>query len=138
MRVLKRTVLRNTSDGHYKFYEVNLCEDNKLVSDYRYAVVARWGRIEKFDSDSTPQMTKQDRRSKYSAQGGYEVLIAKKKKRGYKEYAVFNYAQSYKEVNKKTAKAKPVSELGDRTEILETPVETTSWWKGAHDLDREL
>lgn len=148
MRVLKRSVLQNTLPGHHKFYELNLCEEHQGTNPYRHRVVARWGRIEKFESGNTQQQVKCQGRTDGGAQMEFNKLRREKLAKGYVVFREFNYTNQFKELDERAALEakriglqpvipKPKPELGDRTEVLETPVEQ-AWWKGVSDLDRDL
>lgn len=150
MKVLQRTILRNTEPGHYKFYEVNLCQDNYAVLEKNktYAVICRWGRIESFKSDSTQKQKKIAGVTKAQAYGTFDGMVQKKRQKQYRIYQELDFSGKYAEIedtnvttNERLARLEAAPQLGDRTETLEVPLEYTSneWWKGSvSDLDREL
>lgn len=154
MKVQKRIVLQQVdpSRNMSKFYEINLClEDKNGPWERKYSVIARWGRIESFESDSTQRQTKVSGASLAHAESVYESYTEQKRRKGYKVYRDYDFRGQYTDEDLKPApkaegwrqKEKTPSKtviIEDRTAMLEVPVES-HWWADTGrlaDVDRDL
>ena len=136
MGVIEQIILRNTEPGHYKYYEITIAKDEKA---FDYSVVARWGRIESFQSAKAQSQTKTSHSSLAMAYYTAHVLRGSKEDKGYVHFRTIKSDLLAAQAAPAKLKIPTVrgAAIPDRTELNEVPV-AGNWWDENLSVDRVI
>lgn len=119
-KLIKQAVLHNTTGNHNKYYEVSIYQTSAEKGKEQFKVIARWGRIEHFQSGNPQSQVKAYGGFLLNTEPIYNNLIAEKKKHGYVEFT-----QTATEKYKLKPSKEKVHQQPDRTEVT---LPNVGWW----------